>query len=198
MKQTRRVSLVVLLMLALCAPVAPQRASRADLRAIRQYIKRGWRTLERGPAQLAVAAVDPKFPVAFDAPLPVYISRTESPERIAMLLHTQMSPGAYLHIQLRQLPANTDEIQAQGLLYLPHPYVVPGGRFNEMYGWDSFFIILGLLRNDELPLAKGMVENFFFEIDNYGAVLNANRTYFLTRSQPPLLSSMIMAVYAAQ
>src|SRR2546423_10620680 len=111
MKQIRRVSLVVLLVLALCAPVVPQqRASRAGLRAIRQYIKRGWRTLERGPAQLAVGAVDPKFPVAFDAPLPVYISRTESPERIAMLLHTQMSPGAYLHIQLRQLPANTDEI----------------------------------------------------------------------------------------
>ena len=49
-----------------------------------------------------------------------------------------------------------------------------------------------------MDLARGMVENFFYEIENYGAVLNANRTYFLTRSQPPLLSSMIRAVYDAE
>lgn len=73
-----------------------------------------------------------------------------------------------------------------------------GGRFNEMYGWDSYFIVRGLLENNRVALARGMVENFFFEIDHYGTVLNANRTYFLTRSQPPFLSSMIMAVYEAE
>ncbi len=67
-----------------------------------------------------------------------------------------------------------------------------------MYGWDSYFIILGLLREHRIELAKGMVENFFFEIDHYGGVLNANRTYYLTRSQPPFLSSMILAVYDAE
>ena len=67
-----------------------------------------------------------------------------------------------------------------------------------MFGWDSYFIILGLLRDGRVDLARGMVENFFYEIENYGAVLNANRTYFLTRSQPPLLSSMIRAVYDAE
>ncbi len=66
-----------------------------------------------------------------------------------------------------------------------------------MYGWDSYFIILGLLRDGRVDLARGMVENFFYEIDHYGGVLNANRTYFFTRSQPPLLSSMILAVYHA-
>jgi alpha,alpha-trehalase len=66
-----------------------------------------------------------------------------------------------------------------------------------MYGWDSYFIIRGLLREGKFDLARGMVENFFFEIEHYGAVLNANRTYYLTRSQPPFLSSMIMAVYEA-
>jgi alpha,alpha-trehalase len=81
-----------------------------------------------------------------------------------------------------------------GLLYLPNPYVVPGGRFNEMYGWDSYFIIRGLLQDGRLDLARDMVENFFFELDYYGGFLNANRTYYLTRSQPPFLSSMIMAV----
>jgi alpha,alpha-trehalase len=80
---------------------------------------------------------------------------------------------------------------------MENPYVVPGGRFNEMYGWDSYFIIRGLLREGKIDLARGMVENFFFEIENYGAVLNANRTYYLTRSQPPFLTSMIIAVYEA-
>ena len=88
-------------------------------------------------------------------------------------------------------------IGAEGLLYLEHPYVVPGGQFNEMYGWDSYFIIRGLLRESRRELAKGMVENFFFEIEHYGGVLNANRTYYLTRSQPPFLTSMILAVYEA-
>ena len=90
------------------------------------------------------------------------------------------------------------KIPTAGLLYLPHPYVVPGGQFNEMYGWDSYFIILGLLRANRVDLAKGMVENFFFEIQHYGSILNANRTYYLTRSQPPFLTSMILAVYDAE
>jgi alpha,alpha-trehalase len=90
------------------------------------------------------------------------------------------------------------KISTAGLLYLPHPYVVPGGQFNEMYGWDSYFIILGLLRANHLDLAKGMIENLFFEIQHYGSILNANRTYYLTRSQPPFLTSMILAVYDAE
>jgi alpha,alpha-trehalase len=91
-----------------------------------------------------------------------------------------------------------NKISKAGLLYLPHAYVVPGGQFNEMYGWDSYFIVLGLLRAHRLELAKGMVENFFYEIEHYGSILNANRTYYLTRSQPPFLTSMILAVYDAE
>lgn len=91
-----------------------------------------------------------------------------------------------------------DDNQPNGLLYLKNPYVVPGGQFNEMYGWDSYFIIRGLIRDNRLDLAKGMVENFFFEIEHYGGVLNANRSYYLTRSQPPFLSSMVLAVFEAE
>lgn len=87
-----------------------------------------------------------------------------------------------------------EELPRNGLLYLPNAYVVPGGRFNEMYGWDSYFILLGLITDGQEDLARGMVENFFFEIDHYGALLNANRTYYLTRSQPPLLAEMIRNV----
>ena len=89
------------------------------------------------------------------------------------------------------------EIRDDGLLFLENSYVVPGGQFNEMYGWDSYFIVRGLLRDDRRDLARGMVENFFYEIQHYGGVLNANRTYYLGRSQPPFLSSMILALYHA-
>src|SRR6059058_3608836 len=109
-------------------------------------------------------------------------------------------------IQVRSLPPSASHLGASaaqsidppGLLFLENKYVVPGGRFNEMYGWDSYFILLGLLQDGRIELARGMVDNFLFEIANYGTVLNANRTYFLSRSQPPFLTSMILAVYDAE
>ncbi len=76
------------------------------------------------------------------------------------------------------------------------PFVVPGGRFNEMYGWDSFFITWGLLEDPaRLELARSMVENHAYEIERYGKILNANRTYYLTRSQPPFFTSMLRRVW---
>jgi alpha,alpha-trehalase len=90
-----------------------------------------------------------------------------------------------------------DEIDPHGLLYLPHPYVVPGGRFNEMYGWDSYFIQQGLLAAGRVQRAKHMVENHLYQVRHYGAVLNANRTYYLTRSQPPFLTAMVLGVFRA-
>jgi alpha,alpha-trehalase len=74
------------------------------------------------------------------------------------------------------------------------PFVVPGGRFNELYGWDSHFIILGLLEDGRVDLARAMVDDQVYEIRRYGRILNANRTYFLTRSQPPFLTSTLLAV----
>jgi alpha,alpha-trehalase len=77
------------------------------------------------------------------------------------------------------------------------PYVVPGGRFNELYCWDSYFITLGLLQDGRKDLARGMADNLLYEIKYYGKIPNANRTYYLTRSQPPFLTSIIRAVYAS-
>lgn len=77
----------------------------------------------------------------------------------------------------------------------PRPYVVPGGRFNELYGWDSYFTILGLLADGLVELAKSTVDNLVYEVNHYGHVLNANRSYYLTRSQPPFLLAMILEVY---
>src|SRR5690348_6561634 len=64
-----------------------------------------------------------------------------------------------------------------------------------MYGWDSYFIQKGLLRDGELELAKALVDNFLYEIREYGKILNANRTYYLTRSQPPFLTEMLLGIY---
>lgn len=76
----------------------------------------------------------------------------------------------------------------------PLPYVVPGGRFNEMYGWDSYFIALGLLEDGRVELAEAILEHFLYQIEHYGAILNANRTYYLTRSQPPFLTSLALVL----
>ncbi|KAL7753878.1 alpha,alpha-trehalase nth1 [Sorochytrium milnesiophthora] len=86
-------------------------------------------------------------------------------------------------------PVTNDEI------WTGIPFVVPGGRFNEMYGWDSYFETLGLLADGHVELAKGMVENFEYQIHYYGKILNANRSYYLTRSQPPFVTDMALSVY---
>jgi alpha,alpha-trehalase len=75
------------------------------------------------------------------------------------------------------------------------PFIVPGGRFNELYGWDSYFEILGLLEDHRLDLAQALMENLLYELAYYGKILNGNRSYYLTRSQPPLLTSMGLAIY---
>jgi alpha,alpha-trehalase len=77
------------------------------------------------------------------------------------------------------------------LLSLPEPYVVPGGRFREMYYWDSYFTMLGLVESGRQDLAEHMVRNFAYLIDTYGHVPNGTRSYYLSRSQPPLFYAMV-------
>jgi alpha,alpha-trehalase len=172
-----------------------RRATTEQLHSIESYILKSWHALTRSNKDLAAAAFDPKFRVASRQRLPVYVSRQEDVHKIESSLRAQMSPADFARIEIRQLPSTVNEITEPGLLYLPHPYVVPGGRFNEMYGWDSYFIQVGLVRAGEIELARDMADNFLYEIENYGKILNANRTYYLTRSQPPFLTQMILAVY---
>jgi alpha,alpha-trehalase len=169
--------------------------AQSGLEPIRSYISAGWDTLTRSLSECKTI-VDPKItttsvlyvPADFDIPASVHDLQEKC------------------HVQVQHLPSvihslgqiDPAKVEPDGLLYLENRYVVPGGRFNEMYGWDSYFIIRGLVQDNRLDLAQGMIENFFFEIEHYGAVLNANRTYYLTRSQPPFLTSMILAVYEAQ
>lgn len=162
---------------------------------ILQYIAQTWKDLTRTHAQLAAAAVDPKLQPLPNGRWPVYIPASLKARATNELLQREMNPADFSKIELRTLPSNHSAIEHHGLLYLPRPYVVPGGRFNEMYGWDSYFIQVGLLRDGELALAKDMADNFLFEIREYGKILNANRTYYLSRSQPPFLTQMLLGVY---
>ena len=77
------------------------------------------------------------------------------------------------------------------LIPIPHSYVVPGGRFREIYYWDSYFTMLGLQTSGRWDLIENMVDNFSYLIDTLGFIPNGNRTYYLTRSQPPFYSLMV-------
>ncbi len=76
------------------------------------------------------------------------------------------------------------------ILPLPNPYVVPGGRFKELYYWDSYFAMLGLAASGRKVLLRDMARNFAYLIDTYGHIPNGNRTYYLSRSQPPVFALM--------
>lgn len=186
-----------LLILTLLLGVTPAEqgklASAEQLQAVQQYIKTSWTTLRRSNEQLLAAAIDPKL--GKREKWPVYVSRKEDLDHIKANLQKLIPAEDLAKIDLRQLPEKVSDIKEHGVLYLPYPYVVPGGRFNEMYGWDSYFTLLGLVRDGELTLAKDMTNNFLYEIENYGMILNANRTYYLARSQPPFLTEMILGVY---
>jgi len=189
-------SIAGLALLALTSTAAQQPIpSPPQIRAVHQYIKRTWTTLTRSIRDLPRAAPDPKMHAARDQHWPVYVASDENRANIEWHIRSVLSASDMRRLEIRVLPARAREVGEPGLLYLPRPYVVPGGRFNEMYGWDSYFIQLGLLRDGELTLARDMTENFLYEIAHYGMILNANRTYFLTRSQPPFLTEMILGVY---
>jgi alpha,alpha-trehalase len=191
----RTLGIIALLLLQFAGRQVWAQAEPAPEPTIDAYIHHGWDSLSRSMSECQ-SLIDPKVTtppllyLPFGAPTPPELLRLRTQCKIEI---------AHLPHRIRHLgDVKESQIPRPGLLYLPNRYVVPGGRFNEMFGWDSYFIILGLLRDGRVDLARGMVENFFYEIENYGAVLNANRTYFLTRSQPPFLSSMIRAVYDAE
>ena len=81
------------------------------------------------------------------------------------------------------------------LLPLPRPYVVPGGRFRELYYWDSYFTMLGLAESGRPDLLEDMVQNFGYLVDEYGHAPNGARSYYLTRSQPPFFFAMVGLLY---
>ncbi|MBC7510573.1 MAG: alpha,alpha-trehalase TreA [Ferruginibacter sp.] len=90
------------------------------------------------------------------------------------------------------LKRNPDKaIEGSSLLPLPYPYIVPGGRFREIYYWDSYFTMLGLKESNEWEMVENMINNFAYLINKYGHIPNGNRSYYLSRSQPPYFAMMV-------
>ena len=115
---------------------------------------------------------------------PEATSGTSPPSRVSVVAHIDQ-----LWDQLtRRTPAAPPY---SSMLPLPYPYVVPGGRFRELYYWDSYFTMLGLAESGRQDLLTDMVRDFAYLIDTYGHVPNGTRTYYLTRSQPPFFFAMV-------
>ncbi len=84
-----------------------------------------------------------------------------------------------------------DVNQHSSLIPIPNPYIIPGGRFREIYYWDSYFTMQGLLADDQIKIVENMIDNFSYLIDTVGFIPNGNRVYYITRSQPPFFAAMI-------
>ena len=220
--------------LASCLPDRKE-VSIADFRTecVMPYITGLWISpdgLLRPHSELVEAAKDWLVNKPDDGKWPIYLPADGAAAK--QDVNKQLAGEARLKNQIRvtELPkvlprpsADPDSIYNQaGLMYLPNSYVVPGGIFNEQYGWDSYFIVMGLLRSAEwvlenprasywdpstsamvlldedsakdlagqlFAIAKGMTDNQAFMINFYGGLVpNANRIYYLTRSQPPLFT----------
>ncbi len=113
-------------------------------------------------------------------PLPVTEVKGESD----MLTHLKAH-----WVNLLRNPQKTSDYST--LIQVPNPYIVPGGRFREMFYWDSYFTIVGLMLSDQDKLALDMIDNFAYLLDQHGYIPNGNRTYFLSRSQPPFFAAML-------
>src|SRR5213076_704806 len=125
----------------------------------------------------------------------------ELPRPAEASFHTDTSQTMEQHIRAlwpvltRAPPPDTREARSS-LIALPSAYVVPGGRFREVYYWDSYFTMLGLIASGRTDLVRSMLDNFAYLVGTVGHIPNGNRTYYLSRSQPPFFAAMV-GLYAA-
>jgi len=110
------------------------------------------------------------------------------------LNYIQQEKDVVMHIKnlwstLRREPDK--KIEGSSLLPLPNPYIVPGGRFREIYYWDSYFTMLGLKESGETEMIENMIRNFAYLIETNGHIPNGNRSYYIGRSQPPFFAAMV-------
>ncbi|HEY9225934.1 MAG TPA: trehalase family glycosidase, partial [Gemmatimonadaceae bacterium] len=118
----------------------------------------------------------------------------EIPRPVGRDFQTDTTETMEQHIQtlwpvLTRSPDRVDE--RSSLIPLPNAYVVPGGRFREVYYWDSYFTMLGLVESGRTDLVRDMLDNFAHLISTIGHIPNGNRTYYLGRSQPPFFAAMV-------
>lgn len=106
--------------------------------------------------------------------------------------HTDLSMTPRQHIaELWHVLERKNRRDRGSLIALPNAYVVPGGRFSEQFYWDSYFIMLGLAADGRWDMIEGMIKNYAYMMRKFGYIPTANRTYFLSRSQPPFFALMV-------
>jgi alpha,alpha-trehalase len=123
------------------------------------------------------------------------------PTAATTLYQSNVAAGLRAHIDtLWTVLARPADVGGQfsSLVPLPHPYIVPGGRFREVYYWDSYFTMLGLQESGRIMLIRHILDNFAYLIGQYGFIPNGNRTYYLTRTQPPFFSLMVSLLAQSQ
>jgi alpha,alpha-trehalase len=192
--QFKRITLSIAISLMSVALSAQSIPPAQTAEPINIYIRHAWSSLSRSDVDCASLA-DPK---SFSPPIVYVPAEVSIPSSLAATVSRCRIRVEHLPRPIHILGDISPSQLSSGLLYLPFPYVVPGGRFNEMYGWDSFFIVMGLIEDGQTPMARNMLRDFIFEIEHYGGVLNANRTYYLSRSQPPLFPAMLRLVWEAE
>jgi alpha,alpha-trehalase len=120
------------------------------------------------------------------------LAHFDLPLIVAEEFHSDSQQNIKEHIDhlWKVLTRNPDEKKGS-LIPLPNSYIVPGGRFGEVYYWDSYFTMLGLQVSGMNEMIENMVNNFSHLIQTIGFIPNGNRTYYLGRSQPPFFSVMV-------
>src|SRR2546426_10370944 len=147
------------------------------------------------PADIAVRYAAARATSGFS--LQAFVQRQfELPRPIAEGFHTDTSQTMEQHIRalwpvLTRAPPSVTADARSSLIPLPNAYVVPGGRFREVYYWDSYFTMLGLVASGRTDLVRSMLDNFAHLVRTIGHIPNGNRTYYLSRSQPPFFAAMV-------
>jgi alpha,alpha-trehalase len=145
------------------------------------------------PADIAALYATERTRPGFD--LAVFVREhfeASRPATVAVRSDTAQSMDAHIRGLWSSLtrPAEPPDPHSS-LIPLPGPYVVPGGRFREVYYWDSYFTMLGLIEDGRLDLVKNMLDGFASLVRSVGHIPNGNRTYYLSRSQPPFFAAMV-------
>ena len=116
---------------------------------------------------------------------------SELSEKINLPENRTMREHIKLLWQILKREALSNVNKNSTLIPIPKPYIIPGGRFREIYYWDSYFTMHGLLADGEIEIVENMIDNFAYLIDEFGFIPNGNRVYYLTRSQPPFFAPII-------
>ncbi|XAR55173.1 Alpha,alpha-trehalase [Bertholletia excelsa] len=136
--------------------------------------------------------IEYKVPADFVPEPEGFLPAVESPKMRAWALQVH---SLWKNLSRKVADAVFEQKGFHTLLPLPNPVIIPGSRFREVYYWDSYWVIRGLLASKMYETAKGIVTNLVSLLDKYGHVLNGARLYYINRSQPPLLSSMVYEIY---